>query len=214
MSQTSSIFTSNLAPNLPALAAAQLSPPAHSTPPVTAHWFYKQDSKQEIWKPFSVDDSITIESAFELGSTCQAIPVDGTRYDVIIDKREKMPVYWSGEPMTIRRCSWFHRRSTEGRWIPYEEEVAEKLEQEYQAASREGRWQCKVVFDSGEWVMLHSPEVMMHFPTSSASLGALDDWGQVQPQADPALRPQVVHRGLEGLPDIPDGESVEVCVQL
>lgn len=157
-----------------------------------------------------MDDSITIESAFELGSTCQAIPVDGTRYDVIIDKREKMPVYWPGEPMTIRRCSWFHRRSTEGRWIPYEEEVAEKLEQEYQAASREGRWQCKVVFDSGEWVMLHSPEVMMHFPTSSASLGALDDWGQVQPQADPALRPQVVHRGLEGLPDIPDGESVEV----
>jgi len=55
--------------------------------------------------------------------------------------------------------------------------------------------------------MLHSPEVMMHFPTSSTSLGALDDWGQVQPQAE---KPQVVHRGLEGLPDIPDGESVEV----
>jgi phospholipase DDHD2 len=51
---------------------------------------------------------------------------------------------------------------------------------------------------------------MMHFPTSSASLGALDDWGQVQPASDPALKPRVVHRGLEGLPEIPDGEPAEV----
>jgi phospholipase DDHD2 len=53
-------------------------------------------------------------------------------------------------------------------------------------------------------------KVMMHFPTSSASLGALDDWGQVQPASDPALKPRVVHRGLEGLPEIPDGEQAEV----
>jgi len=136
--------------------------------------------------------------------------VDGSRYDVMINTREKVPAYWSGQSLPVRRCSWFHRSSPEGRWIPYEEETADKLEREYRAASKEGRWQCKVVFDSGEWVMLHSPEVMMHFPTPSTSLGALDDWGQVQPQSDPAQKPQVVHRGLEGLPDIPDGETVEV----
>jgi len=157
-----------------------------------------------------VEDSTAIEAAYEKGLTSQAISVDGSRYDVVIDKREKVPVYWAGQAHPIRRCSWFHRSSAEGRWIPYEEEVAEKLEQVYKAASKEGRWQCKVVFDSGEWVMLHSPEVMMHFPTSSTSSGALDDWGQVQPQADPTQKPQVVHRGLEGLPDIPDGETVEV----
>ena len=33
---------------------------------------------------------------------------------------------------------------------------------------------------------------------------------QVQPQVDPALKPRVVHRGLEGLPDIPDGETDQV----
>merc|ERR1719186_1042570 len=201
---------SNSAPNLPSMATQWSPPPAPSTPSVTAHWFYKQDSQQEIWKPFSVEDSTAIESAYERGSTSQAIPVDGTRYDVMIDSRVKVPVYWPGQSLAVRRCSWFHRSSAEGRWIPYEEEIAEKLEQEYQAASRQGRWQCKVVFDSGEWVMLHSPQVMMHFPTASASLGALDDWGQVQPQADPAQRTQVVHRGLEGLPDIADGETVEV----
>jgi len=157
-----------------------------------------------------VEDSTAIESAYEKGMVAKAIPVDGSRYDVLIDKREKVPVYWTGHSLPIRRCSWFHRSSPEGRWIPYEEDTAEKLEREYRAASKEGRWQCKVMFESGEWVMLHSPEVMMHFPTSSTSLGALDDWGQVQPQADHAQKPQVVHRGLEGLPDIPDGESVEV----
>eukprot|EP00090_Calanus_glacialis_P024326 TRINITY_DN37779_c0_g1_i1.p1 TRINITY_DN37779_c0_g1~~TRINITY_DN37779_c0_g1_i1.p1 ORF type:complete len:1042 (-),score=352.82 TRINITY_DN37779_c0_g1_i1:171-3296(-) len=195
----------------PSLASTQWSPPVTpSLPPVTAHWFFQLSSQPETWKPFSVEDSTAIEAAYEKGSTSQAIPVDGTRYDVMIDKREKVPVYWPGQSLPIRRCSWFHRSSAEGRWIPYEEEIAEKLEQEYRAASKEGRWQCKVVFDSGEWVMLHSPEVMMHFPTSSASLGALDDWGQVQPQADPSQRPQVVHRGLEGLPDIADGETEEV----
>ncbi|XP_023341735.1 phospholipase DDHD2 [Eurytemora carolleeae] len=50
----------------------------------------------------------------------------------------------------------------------------------------------------------------MHFPTSSANHGALDDWGQVQPSSDPALKPRVVHRGLDGLPDIPDSECEEV----
>ena len=31
------------------------------------------------------------------------------------------------------------------RWLPYEEEVADKLEQEYQGAVATGQWQCKVV---------------------------------------------------------------------
>jgi len=179
-------------------------------PTVTAHWFYRVNDNQEIWKPFSVDDSTAIETAYEKGKMDDLIPVDGTRYDVSISTREKRPTYWRGETLPIRRCSWFHRSSTEGRWIPYEEDVSSKLEQEYQTAMKHGRWQCKVVFESGDWVMLHSPEVMMHFPTSSTSSGALDDWGQVQPQSDPSLKPQVVHRGLEGLPDIPDGESIEV----
>jgi hypothetical protein len=107
--------------------------------------------------------------------------------------------------------------------VPYQEELAARLEQEYAQACRSGQWQCKVVFPSGDWVMLHSPEVIMHFPIAAALAGSLDDWGQVgpqtrhplppgqvQPQTDPALKPRVVHRGLEGLPDIPDGESCVV----
>merc|ERR1719318_2299056 len=99
--QQTGIPPSNSAPSL---ASPQWSPPATpSLPPVTAHWFYQLPSQQETWKPFSVEDSTAIEAAYEKGSTSQAIP--------------------------IRRCSWFHRSSAEGRWIPYEEEIAEKLEQ-------------------------------------------------------------------------------------
>ena len=57
--------------------------------------------------------------------------------------------------------------------------MADRLEQEYQGAVSTGQWQCKVVLTSGDWVMLHSPEVMMHFPVAAALAGALDDWGQV-----------------------------------
>ena len=196
----------------PNLAAMSQSPYSYNTASreVTSHWFYKTIGDNDIWKPFSVEDSTAIDIAYDGGNRDAPIPVDGTRYDVYINKRVKIPAYWPGRELQIRRCSWFHRRDPEGRWIPYDEETSEKLESEYMSASQSGRWQVKVVFESGEWVMLHSPEVMMHFPTSSTSHGALDDWGQVQPQTDPSLRPQVVHRGLDGLPDIPDGESVEV----
>ena len=137
-----------------------------------------------------------------------AVPVCGTRYDALVERRERVPVYWPGPAQKIRRCSWFRKREPEGRWMPYEEAVAARLEEEYTAAWRSGSWQCKVVLDSSEQVILHSPEVMLHIPSSAPALGALDDWGGVQP--DPALSPQVVHRGLEGLPDIPDGETEEV----
>merc|ERR1719244_1725761 len=195
---TSSFPHSQSAPNL-----------SSSVPLVTAHWFYRTASAVEVWKPFSVEDSCSIEAAYEQGGA-DPVAVEGTRWDVHLSSRVKRPVYWTGADLEVRRASWFHRSTAEGRWLPYEEEVADKLEQEYQGAVATGQWQCKVVLTSGDWVMLHSPEVMMHFPVAAALAGAFDDWGQVQPQVDPALKPRVVHRGLEGLPDIPDGETEQV----
>jgi len=178
---------------------------------VTAHWFFKVPSTgdEPIWKPFTVEDSISIDASMERGETEAPVSVEGSRYDAYISRRVKSSVYWSSEDLEIRRCSWFYKISAEGRWVPYTEEMAKKLEKEYSTAMKSGRWQCKVVFDNGEWVMLHSPEVMMHFPTASATSGTLDEWGQIQ-SSDPALKPRIVHRGLEGLPDIADGESAEV----
>ena len=47
---------------------------------------------------------------------------------------------------------------------------------------------------------------------NASSLQSIKLSFQVQPQADPALKPRVVHRGLEGLPDIPDGETNQVLL--
>jgi len=176
---------------------------------VEAHWFYKEKRDGDHWKPFGVDDSFLIEAAYESGEAAP-VPVDGTRYDVYVPERVKRSVYWSDEALEIRRCTWFHRLSPEGRWMPYTEGVADQLEGEYKDAIKTGYWQRKVLLDSGDWVMIHSAEVIMHFPNSAANHGALDDWGQVQPSSDPALKPQVVHRGLDGLPEIPDSECETV----
>ena len=64
--------------------------------------------------------------------------------------------------------------------------MADKLEQEYQGAVATGQWQCKVVANkinekqkfydpmqvvltSGDWVMLHSPEVAQKYIKSNCN---------------------------------------------
>ena len=165
--------------------------------------------KQEVWKPFSMIDSVAIEDAFvseHHKSDAELIPTDGGRYDVNIGERVKTAVYWpEAEPTPIRRCSWFYHSNVDGRWIPYEEQLAARLEEEYRSANETGQWGTKLEIAGGEYITLHSASVMMHFPTATPS--TLDDWGQVQPPQDPMLKPRIVHRGLEGLPEIPDGEN-------
>ena len=48
--------------------------------------------KQEVWKPFSMIDSVAIEDAFvseHHKSDAELIPTDGGRYDVNIGERAK-----------------------------------------------------------------------------------------------------------------------------
>ena len=60
------------------------------------------------------------------------VSTDGGRYDVDVSRRERRAVYWEEEPTTVRRCSWFFKGSLETRYTPYGEDMAEKLEEEYQ----------------------------------------------------------------------------------
>ena len=60
------------------------------------------------------------------------VSTDGGRYDVDVSRRERTAVYWEEAPSTVRRCSWFFKGSLETRYTPYDEEMAEKLEEEYQ----------------------------------------------------------------------------------
>lgn len=56
------------------------------------------------------------------------MPVDGGRYDVLIDERQRNAVYWKEEPCEVRRCSWFYRDDSNMKYIPYSEDVSEELE--------------------------------------------------------------------------------------
>ena len=187
-------------PYLQAQTSSQNSTPSHAT---------SNSNQARVWKPFTMIDSVAIEDAYTSGqitATTDLIPTDGGRYDVNVLNRTKEAVYWTEqEPTQIRRCSWFYQSNVDGRWVPYEETLAEKLEQEYKSAHGSGRWGTKLEISGGEYITLHSSTAMMHFPTATSS--TLDDWGQVQPPQDPMLKPRIVHRGLEGLPEIPDGEA-------
>jgi len=163
-------------------------------------------NQEEVWKPFSMIDNVAIEDGLESGDELTPVPVDGGRYDVSIKDRTKNSVFWKEDyPCPIRRCSWFYQSNVTGRWVPYSEPLAQEFEAEYNAGFASGSWSRKLELEEpGEYVMFHSSTVMLHFPKTSHS--KLDDWGQVQPPADPMMKPRVMHRGLEGLPEIPDGD--------
>lgn len=183
-------------------------------PPVAFHWFFHAQGETEgsgQWQPFTMIDSVALEDAYLADPASTAWqPTLGGRYDVNIPERLKRAVYWTEtEPAAVRRCSWFNKSNVDGRWSPYSESVAAQLEAEYVAGVQSGQWNKKLELENGEHIILHSPSVMMHFPSHLGINANLDDWGQVQPQ-DPQQKPRVVHRGLEGLPEIPDGETPEV----
>lgn len=133
----------------------------YSYEPVHWHWFYLKeiDKTKRIWKPFSMLDSVALEDIHQLRnlylpfyfnfdivilnsfnvlvnegkipSEEAIVPTDGNRYDVDVGRRLRTAIYWEESPSMVRRCSWFFKGSLETRYTPYEEEMAEKLEEEY-----------------------------------------------------------------------------------
>lgn len=99
---------------------------------VDYHWYYQKDQNQkDIWQPFSMYDSYNLEYGFRCGWNDTPIPTNGTRYDVLLRDRTRKPVYWSGPSQRVQRCSWFYKRDSDYRFVPYDEEVANILENTY-----------------------------------------------------------------------------------
>lgn len=88
-----------------------------------------------------------------------------------IPQRIRTPAYWTGESNEVRRCSWFYK-GIDFRLIPYEEHVAEQLEEEYKDASNTGEWQRKIPLVSGETVVFNGPSDILHFLQSKSA----DEW--------------------------------------
>lgn len=78
-----------------------------------------------------------------------------------IPERTRTAVYWAAETNEVRRCSWFYK-GLDSRFEPYDEQVAEHLEDEYRDASNTGEWERRIPLLSGETVIFHGPSVIVH----------------------------------------------------
>ncbi|KAJ8923521.1 hypothetical protein NQ315_010099 [Exocentrus adspersus] len=204
----SEVLQNNLGPSghyMPANDIPQTNAPVNQVyRPVYHHWFYQKEIEgKKIWKPFSMVDSLVLEQAFTSNDLDpdKVIATDGGRYDVNILRRQRIPVYWAGNPSEVRRCSWFHKSSPDGRLVPYEENVAAKLEEEFKAAFELNQWHRKVELANGETVVIHGPDVLVLFPPTQTP----DAWGNTPNQT----RPRVVKRGMDEF-DIDEGEPAQV----
>lgn len=172
--------------------------------PVQPHWcFCKRVETRDIWYPFSLMDSMRLEEALRSGKVSDQIPTDGGRYDVILSERQRSAVYWEEEPNAIRRCTWFYKREGDNRYVPYEENFAQKLEEEYRNALQYNVWHKRLEFPGGETIVMHNANVIVHFTASSQP----DDWGSTQGEG---MRPRVVKRGIDDFQSISDGEPIQV----
>ncbi|XP_026835119.1 uncharacterized protein LOC6542851 isoform X2 [Drosophila erecta] len=183
---------------------AQVATPATAIAysPVVVHWFYKRSVDTKfIWTPFSHYDSALLETSLSLDDSTLIIPVEGGRYDVNIKERTKIPVYWEGKAIEVRRCSWFYK-GVDSKYVPYTEDTAALLEAEYKRSAETGEWHQKIMLANGEQVVFHGPTVIVHFlPQQNA-----DTWGA---STQGSMRPRVVKRDLDDF-TIEQGESQRV----
>nr|CAD7455681.1 unnamed protein product [Timema tahoe] len=140
------------------------------------HWFFKREVEGKVlWQPFSMVDSLALEEAFTSTdiSPETIVPTDGGRYDVNVLRRQRSAVYWNEAVTEVRRCSWFYKGAVDTRYVPYEENVSTRLEEEFKIATMTNVWHRKVELPNKETVVFHGPNVMVHFLQGAA----LDVWG-------------------------------------
>ena len=98
-------------------------------------------------------DSMSLEHFYEMDKNTEVlIPTDGGRYDVNIPKRLKTPVYWKdglNDEMEVRRASWFSKTGPTT-WVPYDEEVATRLEQEYASGIATAQWKREIRLETSK----------------------------------------------------------------
>ncbi|NXS55606.1 DDHD2 Phospholipase, partial [Brachypteracias leptosomus] len=172
---------------------------------VVPHWFYcKVTDSRERWVPFSSQDSERLEEAQSSGKEEVVVPTSGGRYDVHLQKRQRVAVYWEEEVSEVRRCTWFYKGDKDNKYIPYSEAFSEELEEAYRLAVTLDEWKKKLESPSREIIILHNPKLMVHYHPVATS----DDWGSTPTEQG---RPRTVKRGVENIAaEIPNGEPLQI----
>ena len=88
-------------------------------------YFLRNESNVNVFVKLKVPNDVSS------GAATKVIKTDGGRFDVRVAERQRVAVYWDDPPNIVRRCSWFFRRSLDPQYIPYEEDMALKLEEQY-----------------------------------------------------------------------------------
>ncbi|XP_020776576.1 phospholipase DDHD2 [Boleophthalmus pectinirostris] len=173
---------------------------------VRPHWFFcRRADDSTSWQPFSLVDSVKLESAYNTGSSQEVlVAVDGERYDVHINERKRFAVYWEQAPTEVRRCTWFYKGDKDTRFMPYSEDFSQSLEDAYKEAITKDEWKKKLEFPTGETVIIHNPKLIMQYQP----IFAQDEWVS-SPSEN--TRPRTVKRGVDSISvEIPDGEPDNV----
>jgi hypothetical protein len=90
----------------------------------------------------------------------------GGRYQVNIKEGRRSPIYWTSASNAIRKCSWFCADSlSENRnLIPYEQNVAEFLEKEYERTMTQSLWNRKIHLQDGsaDFILMKDEKIIEH----------------------------------------------------
>ncbi|KAF5301230.1 hypothetical protein FQA39_LY10816 [Lamprigera yunnana] len=165
--------------------------------PVKHHWFYKTEvDGQKLWKPFSNLDSLALETSYLTTSIGieKIVSTDGGRFEVNLSFRERRPIYWIATISEIRRCSWFYKTNFSSHFIPFDEDVAEILENEFQRGYETNVWHRTINLPNDDIVAFNTPEDMMLLPSVSRH----------------HHQEKRVKRGIDSKFELPPDESEEV----
>ena len=69
------------------------------------------------------------------------VSTDGGRYDVDLLKKTRTAVYWDEVSTHVRRASWFFRPEGSSKLVPFEEDIADRLEV-FMSAFAGSEWCC------------------------------------------------------------------------
>eukprot|EP00731_Ephydatia_muelleri_P020497 Em0013g224a len=99
----------------------------------------------------------------EMNNSEVIVRTDGGRYDVDLHRRVRRAVYWAEPPSHVKRCSWFFKGDSDTWYLPYEEDVAAKLEAEFLSASISNIWNRRVELAGGHFVVMHSRSAIVQY---------------------------------------------------
>ncbi|CAF1049147.1 unnamed protein product, partial [Didymodactylos carnosus] len=130
----------------------------HEYTTIQPYWFYSKIIQDRLfWFPFSLIDSQRLEQAHL--NKIEVISTNGNRYDVNLTLRKRIPVYWTGTSNDVRRSLWFYKSEYDIRFMPFDEETNDLLENVYKKTCTEKIWHTKHEIN-GETLVFHSPSLM------------------------------------------------------